>query len=358
MNLTIAIYFILLFECSFENGNNEQVVLRIFSDFEKDILLLMETEVQSKHENCNTNSAISKLELFLNSIYPLIEKLEMNNIQNDLIDFQVISRKAFQHYLNEFQNRSKLQNYINLFVVINKFWSEIAEKKINEKENNFLTKYFNNPKRKIPDVLKDHINSIKAFSLAENVLKTNFNELTKHFLEYTSKKQSSNSINYSDISQYIEDNLQIPKELLINLEKEPRNMKKIEKIQNVIMNIAKLLLVYARLKKLFLAFKINFVQANMVVKELVLTKEAMALSYAIFNPDVPNNDPGHLLMKNYNDIISKYIKDSNEPSTKYPDITMPDRSGHNTIINATHCDFYSIEHASAFHMNKCTYDIS
>jgi len=44
MNLTIAIYFILLFECSFENGNNEQVVLGIFSDFEKDILLLMETE--------------------------------------------------------------------------------------------------------------------------------------------------------------------------------------------------------------------------------------------------------------------------------------------------------------------------
>jgi len=43
---------------------------------------------------------------------------------------------------------------------------------------------------------------------------------------------------------------------------------------------------------------------------------------------------------------------------EYPDITMPDRSGHNTIINATHCDFYSIEHASAFHMNKCTYDIS
>uniref|UniRef100_A0A914LBS4 Uncharacterized protein n=1 Tax=Meloidogyne incognita TaxID=6306 RepID=A0A914LBS4_MELIC len=110
MNLTIAIYFILLFECSFENGNNEQVVLRIFSDFEKDILLLMETEVQSKHENCNTNSAISKLELFLNSIYPLIEKLEMNNIQNDLIDFQVISRKAFQHYLNEFQNRILVRN--------------------------------------------------------------------------------------------------------------------------------------------------------------------------------------------------------------------------------------------------------
>nr|CAD2173815.1 unnamed protein product [Meloidogyne enterolobii] len=96
MNLTITIYFILLFECSFENGNNEQVVLGIFSDFEKDILLLMETE----------DSAISKLELFLNSIYPLIEKLKMNNIQNDLIDFQVISQEAFQHYLNEFKNKN------------------------------------------------------------------------------------------------------------------------------------------------------------------------------------------------------------------------------------------------------------
>ena len=54
----------------------------------------------------------------------------MNNIQNELIDFQVLSQEAFQHYLNEFKNRCKIQNYINLFVVINKFWSEIAEKKV------------------------------------------------------------------------------------------------------------------------------------------------------------------------------------------------------------------------------------
>nr|CAD2173814.1 unnamed protein product [Meloidogyne enterolobii] len=92
-------------------------------------------------------------------------------------------------------------------------------------------------------------------------------------------------------------------------------MKKIEKIQNVIINIAEILLVYARLKKLFLAFKINYVQANMAVEELVITKEAKDLSYAIFNPDVPENDPGHLLMKNYHDIISIYNKESNEPST-------------------------------------------
>uniref|UniRef100_A0A915P682 Uncharacterized protein n=1 Tax=Meloidogyne floridensis TaxID=298350 RepID=A0A915P682_9BILA len=138
-----------------------------------------------------------------------------------------------------------------------------------------------------------------------------FNELTKHFLEYTSKKHSSNSINYSNIAQNIEDNLQIPKELLINQKKEPRNMKKIEKIQNVIINIAEIVLVYARLKKLFLAIKMNFVQANMVVKELEITEEAKALSYAIFNPDVPDNNPGHMLMKRYQDIISKYNK-SNE----------------------------------------------
>ena len=76
----------------------------------------------------------------------------------------------------------------------------------------------------------------------------------------------------------------------------------------MIINIAEILLVYARLKKLFLAFKINFVQANMVVKELQITEEAKYLSYAIFNPDVPDNNPGHLLMKNYHDIISKYNK--------------------------------------------------
>nr|CAD2205502.1 unnamed protein product [Meloidogyne enterolobii] len=101
MNLTIAIYFILLFECSFENGNNEQVVLGIFSDFEKDILLLMETE----------DLAISKLSFFLNSIYPLIEKLKMNNIQNELIDFQVLSQEAFQHYLNELKTDVKSKLY-------------------------------------------------------------------------------------------------------------------------------------------------------------------------------------------------------------------------------------------------------
>nr|CAD2186128.1 unnamed protein product [Meloidogyne enterolobii] len=87
MNLTIAIYFILLFECSFENGSNEQFVLGIFSYFEKDILPQIETKVQSNDENYNTNSAISKLEIFCKSIYPLNEKLKMNNIQNDLIDF-------------------------------------------------------------------------------------------------------------------------------------------------------------------------------------------------------------------------------------------------------------------------------
>nr|CAD2207088.1 unnamed protein product [Meloidogyne enterolobii] len=118
MNLTIAIYFILLFECSFENGNNEQVVLGIFSDFEKDILLLMETE----------DSAISKLELFLTSIYPLIEKLKMNNVQNDLIDFQVLSQEAFQHYLNEFKTDVKFKTILIYLLSLISFGQKLLKK--------------------------------------------------------------------------------------------------------------------------------------------------------------------------------------------------------------------------------------
>nr|CAD2184735.1 unnamed protein product [Meloidogyne enterolobii] len=47
----------------------------------------------------------------------------------------------------------------------------------------------------------------------------------------------------------------------------------------------------------------------MVVKELQITEEAKYLSYAIFNPDVPDNNPAHLIIKRYHDIISKYNKE-------------------------------------------------
>uniref|UniRef100_A0A1I8B8K9 Uncharacterized protein n=1 Tax=Meloidogyne hapla TaxID=6305 RepID=A0A1I8B8K9_MELHA len=179
----------------------------------------------------------------------------------------------------------------------------------------------------IPE-LKNHVNNIKAFCLAEKVLKEKLNEVTKDFMEYQLKpknnKHSKKEIKtpIQTVVDYIEDKLEIPTDWLNfeMVEKGNKNMKEEKKAQTEIER-RKCFINICSPQKIFMAFNICFIDKDKNATQFEIFKDQIdMLSDAIFDPyRLPEKVKVYLneLIEKNQEIMKDYEFKTMDPSTSH-----------------------------------------